>query len=182
MIEAERKTCPGTEIRFSGAKSFDPDGSIATFRWDFGDGTSGEGVEVAHRFDRPGTYPVRLTVTDPTGSACDAGTATLSVFVNAPPVANAGADANIFIGGAQDSYVLDAGRSKDADGDPLSYSWTLSNGMKLEGGARPDLLTEPGTVTATLTATDPHGLSCGVSSDTVEINATLRPKSALLSD
>ena len=50
----------------------------------------GEGVEVAHHFEKPGTYPVTLTVTDPTGSACDAGTATLSVFVDAPPVADAG--------------------------------------------------------------------------------------------
>ncbi|MBL8584055.1 MAG: PKD domain-containing protein, partial [Rhizobiaceae bacterium] len=182
VIEAERKTCPGTEVSFDGSKSFDPDGSISGFAWDFGDGSAAAGAKVSHRFARPGTYAVRLTVTDSSGSACSAGVSTLSVFVDAPPVADAGPDATVSIGGSQDSFVLDAARSRDPDGDSLSFRWSLSNGLTLEGEKARILLTEPGSVIATLTASDPHGLACGASTDTIEIKATQRPKSALLSD
>ncbi|WP_022928862.1 PKD domain-containing protein [Patulibacter americanus] len=39
-------------------------GEGATFRWRFGDGTTGEGREVRHRFDKTGSYDVTVTVTD----------------------------------------------------------------------------------------------------------------------
>jgi PKD repeat protein len=37
-----------------------------TFAWDFGDGGTGDGKEVAHRFETAGTFTVRVVVTDPT--------------------------------------------------------------------------------------------------------------------
>ena len=39
----------GTAFSFSATLSFDPDGNILEYRWDFGDGTEGVGVEVEHR-------------------------------------------------------------------------------------------------------------------------------------
>lgn len=49
--------------------STDPDGEIASFRWEFGDESSASGRDpvVRHRFPGPGEYRVRLTVRDAAG-------------------------------------------------------------------------------------------------------------------
>lgn len=54
-------------IAFDASSSHDPDGTIARYRWDFGDGSSEVLSTVAHTFTRSGTFRVRLTVTDNTG-------------------------------------------------------------------------------------------------------------------
>jgi chitodextrinase len=56
-------------IPFDGSGSSDPDGSAATltYSWDFGDNTTGTGVNAAHGYGAYGTYTVVLTVTDATG-------------------------------------------------------------------------------------------------------------------
>lgn len=51
-------------IAFDGSGSLDPDGTIATYGWDFGDGSSGSGINPTHTYADPGTYTVSLTVTD----------------------------------------------------------------------------------------------------------------------
>lgn len=48
--------------------SFDPDGTIVSRVWDFGDFTAGSGANVSHVFTNPGVYVVKLTVTDNGGS------------------------------------------------------------------------------------------------------------------
>ncbi len=55
-------------VAFDGASSFDPDGKIVEWRWDFGDGTTGEGEYVSHAFSTPGDYVVTLTVVDDSGA------------------------------------------------------------------------------------------------------------------
>ncbi|OAQ20908.1 PKD domain-containing protein [Thermosulfurimonas dismutans] len=52
------------EVTFSAGDSYDPDGQIVSYLWDFGDGNTAEGVRVKHRFTVPGNYTVTLTVTD----------------------------------------------------------------------------------------------------------------------
>lgn len=44
--------------------STDPDGSIGTFAWTFGDGASGSGPTASHTYATPGSYVIGLTVTD----------------------------------------------------------------------------------------------------------------------
>jgi len=58
-------TAPLT-VSFNAGPSTDPDGTIVSFNWDFGDFTTGSGVATSHSFG-PGTYVVRLTVTDDRG-------------------------------------------------------------------------------------------------------------------
>ena len=52
---------------------------IVAYRWDFGDGTTGEGAQVSHRYDVADTYTVTLTVEDAAGNTAEA-TRTVSVF------------------------------------------------------------------------------------------------------
>ena len=51
---------------FDGRGSADPDGTIASYAWDFGDGGTGTGAQPTHPYAAAGTYPVTLTVTDDT--------------------------------------------------------------------------------------------------------------------
>jgi PKD repeat protein len=74
--------CEGLTCQFTDA-SQDPDGSIASWSWNFGDGRPGSNERnPSHAFPAPGEYQVTLTVTD-NGGATDASTA--GVEVEAPP-------------------------------------------------------------------------------------------------
>jgi PKD repeat protein len=64
LTKSEETTIPGIIIIFDGSESYDYDGSIVNYLWDFGDGTTASGVSVEHAYDEPGTYAITLTVTD----------------------------------------------------------------------------------------------------------------------
>ena len=61
-------SCSGLTCDFDGSGSSDPDGTIVSYDWDFGDETTGSGVTVSHTYAEEGTYTVVLTVTDDDGA------------------------------------------------------------------------------------------------------------------
>jgi len=61
-------TCTGLTCSFDGSGSADPDGSITSYGWVFGDGASGSGKTVSHTYGRAGGHTVTLTVTDNVGA------------------------------------------------------------------------------------------------------------------
>jgi chitodextrinase len=58
----------GTAVTFNGSGSSDPDGTITSYAWDFGDGASGTGSIVNHAYSASGSKTVTLTVTDNSGA------------------------------------------------------------------------------------------------------------------
>ena len=68
-------------MNFDATASYDPDGTIVSYSWDFGDGASGAGVTTSHTFvsSTNRTYSVTLTVTDDDGKT-DSTSGSISVI------------------------------------------------------------------------------------------------------
>ena len=170
----DRMVCPGEPLVFDGAASHDGDGALTRFRWDFGDGTSEDGEQATHVFETPGIYDVVLSVTDDSGARCGSASDVARVWVNAPPVAVAGADRDGFVGGAYDHLLFDASASTDADGEPLSFLWDLGDGVTRSGEKVLHAYTEPGEYAVRLGVADGTGLSCGQAWDEIKISVQRR--------
>jgi PKD repeat protein len=84
-------TPAGFQVSFDGTASRDPDGSITSYSWNFGDGTGASGAMVSHVYAAVGTYTVTLTVRDDDGdSALDTATVTVSTPPPAAPASPGG--------------------------------------------------------------------------------------------
>ncbi|WP_212719536.1 PKD domain-containing protein [Blastococcus sp. CCUG 61487] len=68
-------------VSVDGSASADTDGTVASYAWDFGDGTTATGPTAVHPYAAAGTYVVTLTVTDDRGAT---GTVTRPVTVTVP--------------------------------------------------------------------------------------------------
>lgn len=72
-------------VSLSGTGSSDRDGSIASYEWTFGDGSTGTGATVSHVYNTAGTYSAQLRVTDNSGlSSTKSVTITVNPVVVAP--------------------------------------------------------------------------------------------------
>ncbi|GAI93826.1 unnamed protein product, partial [marine sediment metagenome] len=56
------------EVFFNASSSYDPDGTIVSYVWDFEDGNTGTGETINHTFSSTGSFNVELTVTDNEGA------------------------------------------------------------------------------------------------------------------
>ena len=71
----------GVPVAFDASGSTDFDGTIASYSWDFGDGSTGSGAKPTHTYSNDDDYTVKLTVTDDKGVAASM-TKTLTVTPN----------------------------------------------------------------------------------------------------
>ncbi len=141
----------GTRITLNGSASTDPNGNLLTYSWTFLSKPAGSAAVLANptsvtptlTLDRAGDYVVQLIVND--GAVNRAPDSAIISTNNVAPVANAGPDQG---GKAPGSLVtLDGSASSDADGDPLTYRWSLT-AKPLRSAA---VLANPTSVTPTLT-------------------------------
>lgn len=162
-------------VRFSSAGSYDPDGTIPQdgYSWSFGDGELGSGLEVFHRYLRPGIYVVLLTVKDDRGAT---GSATETIYVmNIPPLARAGPDIQT---ATLDKVLFSGAASSDTDGEVVHYSWDFGDGTQASGALVSHIYMHSGGYVAHLIVTDDSGAS---NSTAVNVSVQNRlPEAALV--
>ncbi|NUU07309.1 PKD domain-containing protein [Leifsonia sp. C5G2] len=163
------------DVAFDASASSDPDGTVASYAWDFGDGTTGTGVNPTHTYGSAGAFTVTLTVTDNQGLA---GTpvqqqVTTTLPPNQPPVAGFTATPNGL------TVAVDGSASSDPDGTIAGYAWDFGDGATATTATASHTYASGGTYTVTLTVTDNRG---GTNTATKSVTVTAPPPAAIASD
>ena len=142
---------------FDGSGSSDPGGTVASYSWDFGDGSAAVGVAPAHTYAAAGTFQVKLTVTDNLGAT---GSVTHPVAVASaasPPTPGpsstrfSGADRYATAVATSLAYYL-PGVARVYVATGLNYPDALSAAPAAAHFASPLLLTTPGALPANVRA------------------------------
>lgn len=161
-------------VKFDGSQSFDSDGEITEYFWDFGDGTSGSGVLTEHKYSQPGKYKVKLKITDNTTVSNNFATDELVVVVNDQPVANAGADLLI---AANETITLNGAQSVDRDGKIIEYNWSLGDGTTKSGSSVTHSYNSPGVYKVKLQVRDDSKSKSEYNSDSLVVTVNFPPVS-----
>jgi len=128
-------------------------GSIASYAWDFGDGTTSTVENPAHVYSTPGVYSVSLTVAGPGGT--DTGVQTNLVTVNASNALLAQFVSTATIGFAP----LDVSFTSTSTGAVETYAWSFGDGTTSTEPNPSHTFAAPGGYTVTLTVTGPTGIN-----------------------
>jgi PKD repeat protein len=146
----------GDTVFFNATASTAPAGrKVVSYAWNYGDGSTGAGATVSHKFDVAGSYRVSLTVTDDRGAV---GTSNQSVtvatqnptaaFVFSPSTPGVGTP--VFFDASQ-TITSVPGRTI------VSYAWVFGDGATGSGKTTSHAYKFAGTFAVTLTVTDNVG-------------------------
>ncbi|MCE9518325.1 MAG: PKD domain-containing protein [Verrucomicrobia bacterium] len=164
-------------VNFSSVGSSDPDGTVASYSWNFGDGTALSTLaNPAHSYAAAGTFNATLVVKDNYGVASAPASVTVTVQaapVNQVPVAVASSSAPL-TGYAPLTVNFSSAGSSDSDGTIASYAWLFGDGTVSTSANPAHTYTNVGTYTATLTVTDNQGAT----SAPVNVTITVQPPPA----
>ncbi len=148
-------SCTQLTCYLDGSTSNDPDGSIASWAWDFGDGTQASGATTPHDYLQAGTYTVRLSVKDNNGTSAST---TQQVVVTAPPP-NQAPVAAFTSSCTGRTCAFDSSTSSDPDGTVSGWAWDLGDGSVSTDQNPSHTYATNGTFTVSLTVSDDLGAS-----------------------
>jgi PKD repeat protein len=133
-----------------------------TYRWDFGDGSTGSGLMAEQTFEEPGTYSVEFMASNEAGE--DSQTLTVDVAELEPAsIVSINADPNPVDEEEPVSF------SSNVQGDsPVSYEWSFGDGATGSGESPSHTYDEPGTYTVELAASNETGEDSRTLTMTVE--------------
>jgi PKD repeat protein len=110
-----------TPIQFDGSGSYDPDGNIISYSWNFGDGGTGTGVTPTHTYTNWGNFTVSLTVMDDGG---ETDTDQTYAIVHVEPIADAGGP---YYGNVEEPITFNGSGSYDLDGHIFNWTWDFGD-------------------------------------------------------
>ena len=141
-------SCAGLTCTFDGTSSSDPDGTVQSFDWTFGDGATATGPTAEHTYAAAGSYTASLTVTDD-AAAVNTKTAGVSVIdPNQTPTVEFRAAASANVNGTTARVTVPA---SVATGDQLVLLTTVNNlANTVTGPAGWTLLNSASDTTATV--------------------------------
>ena len=157
--------CTDLSCTFTDGSS-DSDGTIATWRWTFGDGATATTRNASHSYAAAGTYTATLIVNDD-GGASD--TAATTVNVTAPPPPTNQPPLAAFTASCTGMTCSFTDGSGDADGTVVAWSWTFGDGGTATTRHPSHTYAAGGTYTVRLTVTDDGGATAATTR-TVSVN------------
>ena len=132
--------------------SVDLDGTLSSWQWNFGDGSTSAIQSAAHNYAAGGTYTVSLTVTDNLG-ARKSSSQQVAVAGPPPPAPNAPPDA-AFTPSCGDLTCSFSDASTDGDGTLAAWSWDFGDGSTSTNPNPSHTYSAEGQYQVTLTVTD----------------------------
>jgi chitodextrinase len=144
-------------IRFDGRRSYDPDGIIVSYTWDFGDGQTSTEAYVAHHYQTGGTYLVSLVVVDNSNlsSRCYTTVEPHEPCGECPPVCD---PVGPYYGITGEPILFDGTGSISIDTCLIIlYAWDFGDGVTGVGPQPTHTYSTPGAYTIALTITDWDG-------------------------
>src|SRR5690349_5275540 len=154
-VAAFTSSCTALSCSFTSSSS-DPDGSISSYAWTFGDGGTSTLQNPSHTYGAGGTYTVTLTVTDNQGATGSVSHTVSPAQPNQPPTA-------AFTSNCTALSCSFTSSSSDPDGSISSYAWTFGDGGTSTLQNPSHTYGAGGTYTVTLTVTDNQGATGSVS-------------------
>jgi len=146
-------------------QSTDPDGSIMSWSWDFGDGATSTDRNPSHQYSAKGDYTVKLTVTD-NNEGQDSFERSLSIHNIAPTASFTYSPSELKVG--EDIQFND--KSTDPEGTQLSWFWDFGDEHNSTEKNPAHKYTSKGTYEVTLTVTDDEGFTDATSKTITVLN------------
>ncbi len=156
-------------INFNASASTAEQGhTIASYDWNFGDGTTGSGQLTTHVYNTAGTYSVSLQVTDDAGRKAST-SQSVSVGTNAPTASFTSTPSSPQVGSIVN---FNASQSQAASGRSIvSYDWDFGDGTRGSGVQTTHAYQVSGSFTVTLTVTDSAGQT-GITTGTISVGTS----------
>ncbi len=173
VLGPDLEAVTGDKVAFDASASSDPDGTILSYNWDFGDGNRSTGIAPDHIYQFPGEYIVTVSIRGSHATSAASAADMLKVTVRDPgnvaPTAIGGADLTVAPGQV---IQFDGSRSSDIDGNIVAYQWDFSNGETANVPRPQYTFHEEGTYLVRLKVTDDDATDPKTAED--EVSVTVR--------
>ena len=171
VITAPAQVCAGENVLFDAGNSIDEDEDLLKYKWDFGDGSTEEGINPVHMYAFGGYYRVQLTVMDDSNLPNHFSVDELTVHAIDAPVARAGSDLTVC---ANSPVIFDASESSGGGRPIQSFEWDFGDGNQGGGMIPTHTFLNPGLYSVRLRIAVPAIGNCENFSED-ELTVTVQP-------
>ncbi|MFT4604892.1 MAG: PKD repeat protein [Rhodothermales bacterium] len=143
----------GSPVTFTGSVNMDAT-PLVDSSWDFGDGTTANGMTATHSFSREGTFNVAFAASNGNGRGMDSRTCVVTVEDPCEDAVITSMTASNMAPDTRSNVSFSANTSGTA---PVSYSWSFGDGSSSSSSNPSHTYSEAGTYTVTLEVTNCGG-------------------------
>jgi PKD repeat protein len=161
-VDGPVETTEGESVTYTASVNEGEVTPPVTYRWSFGDGSTGSGLMAEHTFREPGTYSVEFTASNEVGQDSQALTVNVAEFDPASVVS-----INATPNPADEGESVSFSSNVQGDGD-VSREWSFGDGTTGSGESPSHTYEEPGTYTVELAASNETGEDSRTLTMTVE--------------
>lgn len=161
--------CRNEKIIFDASNSYGKLLNNPTCFWDFGDGTSFEGLKTSKSYNKAGIYNVKFYARDSIGGPFSEHNKIIKIVVYGPSEVDAGPDIDICCNYKSDYEVNFLADPDKTDTGGLFYFWDFGDGSTDKGRSTKHIYKQPGEYIVKVRALDKDGVRCSSPEDTLKV-------------